>query len=385
MRVPKSFQKLTKIVPKHFPEMRPAQCLGLSLWVWGALLAQSACETAVIPKLAWKTRDAARQALREWLLDGADKAAPCSTQVEVRVQFVWLMRWVMSLWRSRSLPLAVDATLHKDKVAALAVSVLFRGMAIPVAWCILRANKKGSWIKPITELLQLLKPAVPGHMKVVVMCDRGLWSRRLWRAIIANGWHPLMRVKKNTWFEPHGKRCRPAMELLPCVGHVWVGAGRAFSDSHGRLPATLAMAWADGQKEPWLLLTDLAPEEVDPSWYALRMWIESGFRGLKSMGWHWERTRRSDPTRVARYWLILAVLALWSAAHGSAAEDQQNKMPHLNNNRTTRQRPISVIQRGLGVLCGFIVCGDLPPPPALKPEAWPTLPPGMMWDRLIAC
>jgi hypothetical protein len=40
------------------------------------------------------------------------------------------------------------------------------------------------------------------------------------------------------------------------------------------------------------------------------MWIEFGFRALKGLGWRWERTRRTDPDRVARHWLVLAVATL---------------------------------------------------------------------------
>jgi hypothetical protein len=39
--------------------------------------------------------------------------------------------------------LAIDATRHGDRVAALVVSVLYGGSAIPVAWYILTANQKG--------------------------------------------------------------------------------------------------------------------------------------------------------------------------------------------------------------------------------------------------
>ena len=30
-------------------------------------------------------------------------------------------------------------------------------------------------------------------------------------------------------------------------------------------------------------------------WYMLRFWIELGFRALKSVGWQWQNTRRTDP------------------------------------------------------------------------------------------
>ena len=51
----------------------------------------------------------------------------------------------------------------------------------------------------------------------------------------------------------------------------------------------------------------VAPAAVDGAWYGLRTGIELGFRALKSLGWPWERTRRTDPLRVARHWVVLAL------------------------------------------------------------------------------
>lgn len=81
------------------------------------------------------------------------------------------------------------------------------------------------------------------------------------------------------------------------------------------------MTWEVDQAEPWLVLTDLAPTEVGVCWYGLRTWVELGFRALKSLGWHWERTRRTDPDRVARHWLVLAIATLWTLATGTREED----------------------------------------------------------------
>ena len=71
------------------------------------------------------------------------------------------------------------------------------------------------------------------------------------------------------------------------------------------------------------MLTDLRPRQAGVSWYALRMWIELGFRVLKSVGWQWQRSRRTEPARVARHWLVLAVATLCTLAHGTRVEDAQ--------------------------------------------------------------
>lgn len=196
MHQPRACTHLEQSIAGHSPPLRPAQQRGLTLGVHGAVLAQKACQNAVVAALLtlghWH---ALRQRLREWLYDGGDKAAPCQAQVDVTPCFAPLLRWVLSWWRGDSLPLAIDATLHGDRVTALVVSVLYRGSAIPVAWHILPANQEGAWMSPILRLLRHLSPAVPSGMTVLVLADRGLWSPRLWKRIRDLGWHPLLRVQ----------------------------------------------------------------------------------------------------------------------------------------------------------------------------------------------
>jgi len=233
-----------------------------------------------------------------------------------------VLRWVLRWWQGQELALAVDATACGERVVALVVSVLYRGSAIPVAWHVVPANRAGvNWMPPILRLLDALAPAVPPEVTVVVLADRGLWSPRLWRRLRRLGWHPLLRVRNTTVFRPDGQRCQPARGLVPGPGHAWVGRGVAFSRREDRRRGTLLVVWDEGQAEPWVLLTDLPPEGVGVCWYGLRAWVELGFRALKGVGWHWERTRRTDPERVARHWLVLAVATLWTLAYGTRVED----------------------------------------------------------------
>ena len=51
--------------------------------------------------------------------------------------------------------------------------------------------------------------------------------------------------------------------------------------------------------------------------------VELGFRTLKGLGWDGERTRRSDPDRVARHWLVRAVATLLAVASGTRVEDAE--------------------------------------------------------------
>src|SRR5689334_24897397 len=185
MHVPPPLYPMERALAEHLPHLRPPQRRGLALWVLGAVLAHSACQSAVLGAvlahsacqsavlaalLPWAPYHALRQRLREWLLDGADKAAPCALQVEAQHCFAPLLRWVLGWWRGRELALAVDATAHREDVVALVVSVLYRGSAIPVAWAVLPGNVPGAWLGPSLRLLRLLRPA---GWTVLGLADRG--------------------------------------------------------------------------------------------------------------------------------------------------------------------------------------------------------------------
>ena len=55
------------------------------------------------------------------------------------------------------------------------------------------------------------------------------------------------------------------------------------------------------------------------SWYALRFWIELGFKAVKSLGWKWDKTRRTAPTRVSRHRPVLSVATLLALAYTTRA------------------------------------------------------------------
>jgi hypothetical protein len=231
-----------------------------------------------------------------------------------------LLRWVLRGWPAAPLPLALDVTYLRDRWVVVSLSLLYRGTALPVAWQVLPANQEGAWLPHLLGLVAQLAPAVPAGQCVLLLSDRGLWSPARWHLLRAVGWHPLMRVRGETTFAPAGGIRRAARQLVPGRGHAWVGQGVAFK--RGKHQAgTLLVVWDESQAEPWLVLTDLAPQQVGVAWYGLRVWVELGFRALKRLGWQWQRTRRSDPERIARHWLVLAVATLWVLSTGTRCED----------------------------------------------------------------
>jgi hypothetical protein len=147
---------------------------------------------------------------------------------------------------------------------------------------------------------------------------------------------------------------------------------------------TLLTRWEEGYKDPWLILTDLAPEARDASWYGLRAWIEQGFKITKRAGWQWHRPRMSAPDRAARRWLAVAVATLWLLSVGGAADETipastllevtgiRPERPRAR--RATRLRLVSVLRPGWVRRLVALLRQDPLPEGRLVPDPWPAVP-----------
>ena len=60
------------------------------------------------------------------------------------------------------------------RCTVLAVRVVYRGWAIPVAWTILAATATHAWRREWLRMLRQVRRAVPRSWTVIVLADRGL-------------------------------------------------------------------------------------------------------------------------------------------------------------------------------------------------------------------
>ncbi len=364
----------------HLPHLSRAQVRTLALWSFAATMTQHIASTTCalfLAKLFDQPFACMRQRLREFYWEAQKKRGQDRRELSVQACFAPLLRWVLSLYRAGELVLALDVTLICDRLAVLSLSVVFRGSALPVAWTILPANEKGAWMPPLARLVALVAEAVPSSLPTLVLCDRGLQSRRLFEAICAQGWHPMLRLTKQGYFLPEGQQHWYALKhLLPGPGCYYLGRGHLFKTDP--LKCTLIALWEEGYQEPWLLMSDLTVTGLYGSFYGLRAWIEQGFRTIKSGAYHSERLRVVDPERAERIWLVLSVSMVWTHAITSSSE------PELKQSLSTLL--VGGIRRVLGVhrsgWLQLLVCAlrgeDLPLPSCLEAAPRPISPRGVV-------
>ncbi len=374
------------VVTTHLPHLSKSQGAVLALWSVGMVLARSCALSAVAGFMAAgleRKENNVRQQLREWCYEARAKRGWQRQELVVESCFAPLLEWVLSWWQGQQLALAVDATALGARFVVLAVSVVYRGCAIPVAWTVLPANQKHAWRGEWLRMLRQLRPAIPATMTVIVLADRGLYARWLFRRIVRLGWHPFLRINAGGNFRPvDSNRFQPLRTFTPQPGWRWQGRGTAFVSCPSRLECTLLACWEQGYKEPWFILTDLLPQAGEACWYGLRAWIEQGFKITKRGGWQWQRTRMSDPQRAERLWLAVAVATLWLLSVGGAADQSVPPStlgdvtpllgPGQRQRRATRLRLVSVFRRGWITIVVALLNHRRLPTGRFVPELWPS-------------
>jgi len=264
-------------VSSRMPHLSRPQARVLALWSYGMVVAQSCGLTTVatvLGLLLHQSPSTLRQRLREWCYAAADKKGRGRREVDVAACFGPLLRWVLAWWpaEERRLMLAVDATTLGQRFTVLAISVVYRGCAIPVAWAVVRATEKGSWRPHWERLFGQVRDSVPAAWCVLVLADRGLYASWLYEAIVALDWHPFLRINHQGQYRRLGqRRFRPLRALVPTVGCTWSGRVDCFATAP--LRCTLLASWSAGYRDPWLILTDLPPRHADVAWYSLRTWL----------------------------------------------------------------------------------------------------------------
>lgn len=333
-----------RCVAKQFPKLSQPQAwvlAGFSLAV--ALARRCALPAAAEALPGWGKPDSLERRWQRFLsnphLDWSDG---CTA----------LARWVIgALAPASRVVLLVDETSLRDKLQVMAVSLAYRGRAIPLAWwCYPNAAWPLGQVQLIGRLLDWIAPAIPAGRTVVVEMDRGLGnSPTLLRALAKRGWYYLVRVPGTVRLRLADGREVSFRDMVRRRGRSWRGAVQAFKKA-GWLECWALAVWEARYQEPWLLLTNWPQAQSEQ--YGWRMWEELAFRDFKSGGWQWQKSRVTDPAHANRLWLVLALAYAWVVSLGTRVLARARWRRELTRGRRAQH---SVFALGLRALMRWVL------------------------------
>ncbi len=326
MKLKQHLKGWKQIISYRFPRLSLPQISGLATWSFGMVMTQSSSLTKVstlIAKVNQEPENTVRQRLKEWYKSGEAKAKKGNKRASMDVTecFASLLQWIIDLLpqTTKELPIAIDATSIGQNFTVLSVNVLYRRCAIPIAWKVVKGTEKGSWQPYWKQLFQAFNNIVPQDYLVIVSADRGLYASWLYEEIVALGWHPFLRINHQGQYCLEGSSSwQPLATVVTPNQQNWSGQVTCFKSNP--INCTLLAQWDAAYADPWLILTDLNPEEADVRWYGFRSWIECSYRDVKSDGFGWHKTRLRQPDRAERHWLAISVAMLWMLTLGGEQE-----------------------------------------------------------------
>jgi len=156
----------------------------------------------------------------------------------------------------------------------LMIAIAFRGRALPIAWTWVRKPKGHSSAVKQLALLAYVRRLLPANTPVSLVGDSEFGAVAVIRQLEVWGWWYVLRQKANhqvklsdeSDWQSFGNLVRKPDQS------IWVGCGLlTFKYAY---PTNLLAHWKRGEKEPWLLATNLPSRQAALRAYRRRMWIE---------------------------------------------------------------------------------------------------------------
>ena len=213
--------------------------------------------------------------------------------------------------------LIVDGTKIGFGHQLLLVAVAYRRRAVPIAWTWVKGSRGHSSSYKQLALLAYVQRLMPKNAEVLVVGDSEFGAVEVLRQLDKWHWGYVLRQKANHLVK--GKRQHAWQRFGDLVlqpgQSVWLASAR-LTQQHAYSVNLLAY-WKPGEKEPWLLATNLTTPQTTRRAYRRRMWLDETFGDLKKHGFDLEATHLRHFLRLSRLTLLAALLYLWLVSLGS--------------------------------------------------------------------
>lgn len=234
--------------------------------------------------------------------------------------------------------IAVDWTKVR-RWQVLVAAVVQSGRCIPVMWAVQDPKKvHKSWNAFEHGFFSWLAEALPEGVEAVLLLDRGFKRVELVRVLRRLGLRFVIRTGGNVHVR-HARYCGRIDELVRRRRQPYDLPDAMLRPSRP-VPVRVVGYWDRGQKEPWLLMTDLdEPVRRIVQLYGKRFRIEECFRDTKNVryGLALAQAQFRRAERLERFLLVAALVHLLAMTAGAVA--RQKRLDRTYRANTVQSRP----------------------------------------------
>jgi len=216
----------------------------------------------------------------------------------------------------------------------LLVAIAYRKRAIPLAWTWVKSSRGHSSSWKQKALLSYVYGLIPPKTKVIVVGDSEFGKVEVKKLLKEWHWKYVLRQKGRYLLKAKGTPSFQRLDSLVSKPGQKVWLEDCQLTAKHLYSVNLLAYWKPGEKEPWLLVTDLSDPQAVLKAYQLRMWIEETFGDLKRNGFDLESTHLRNFLRLSRLTLAVVLLYVWLVAFGSKViKSGQRRLVDRNDRR----------------------------------------------------
>ena len=333
----KLYHTWIQLIRELRPKQRITQIRNFALLLYGIYASKSVTLSKVAGKIPGKAKSLSIfRRLERFLANPAIQVREWYEPIAKE----WLARQAASLGEIR---LVVDGTKVGFGHQLLMVALAYRKRTIPIAWTWVKHVRGHSTGTTQIALLAYIKSLLPSEATVFLVGDTEFGQVKVLKQLQKWHWFYVLRQKSDTsvWLALD-EQWKPFGSFIQKAGQsLWLGQ-REFTQNH-IYTVNLLAHWQKGEKEPWLLATNLPDLQTALRFYKRRMWIEEMFGDLKKHGFDLESTMLHNFIRLSRLTLAVAFLYVWMLSSG--AKTIHAGLRHLVDRKD--RRDLSIFQIGL--------------------------------------
>lgn len=238
-------------------------------------------------------------------------------RVSVRTYYHPIAKHLIQPFGGHRIRLLIDCTKVGTNHRVLTVAIAYRRRALPVVWSVHRGRKGHVTAREQVALLRYVASLLPPQSSVWLLGDSGCHSVALIRWLRRHHWHYVLRqpghVKVcwagSAWYQLATLALHPGETRI--LGWVRLTQHYNYGWHWG------VLHWAQGEEEPWYLVSDCPDSTHNIRLYKIRMWIEEMYGDMKGHGFDLEATHLQDADRISRLLLGVCIVYVWLLTLGT--------------------------------------------------------------------
>jgi len=273
----------------------------LALWIYGLLQAEHCSLYRVAKHLPLRTNKASKiQRLKRFLKNPG---------IVVERIYAEIVKVMLKKWNGRSLDIAMDRT-QWGVFNLLLCGIAYGKRVLPLGWRLLNHSGNSSFDEQ-KELLDSIRPLLPEKCQILLLGDGEFKGVELMKYALSNGWDFSLGQSKSTWMKYPSGEWEQLKKLKVSDGMPCYYQGVFLTKEHEFGPVNVIAYWDREEERIRYVVTNRRACRATLNWGKRRSWIEATFKDFKTGGFQLESSRLTNPDRMNRLLLVMAITYLW--------------------------------------------------------------------------